>query len=163
MGRSTIARACEHCGTGFQARLDKVKVGHGRYCSAKCQRAACAPPPRTGQDGENNPNWKGGVSADNMRYRNRQKERYPEKEAARQAVAEAVRRGELVRQPCESCDGTDHIEAHHDYYERPLEVRWLCRRCHRNLHGPQFAPITKEDRAVRRAYIAGLQPSGNAG
>jgi hypothetical protein len=36
-----------------------------------------------------------------------------------------IAKGELVRQPCEIC-GELKVEAHHDDYHKPFEVRWLC-------------------------------------
>jgi hypothetical protein len=53
--------------------------------------------------------------------------------AAHQAVAKALRRGDLVRQPCEVC-GAEKTVAHHDDYSKPLDVRWLCRSDHRHWH-----------------------------
>lgn len=47
----------------------------------------------------------------------------------------AIRDGRLIRQPCESCGATENIQAHHDDYSKPLEVRWLCFVCHRKVHG----------------------------
>jgi excinuclease UvrABC ATPase subunit len=35
---------------------------------------------------------------------------------------------------CETCGGADKLEAHHEDYRRPLEVTWLCTRCHGNRH-----------------------------
>lgn len=62
-------------------------------------------------------------------------ERYPERIKAHRAVSYAVRTGRLARGPCElagqGCKG--RIEAHHDDYSRPLEVRWACRRHHEQL------------------------------
>lgn len=48
-------------------------------------------------------------------------------------VAKAIRTGKLVPQPCEVC-GATKVDAHHDDYSRPLDVRWLCRGHHRRLH-----------------------------
>jgi hypothetical protein len=38
----------------------------------------------------------------------------------------------LDRQPCEICG--EKAEAHHDNYDKPLEVRWLCFFHHREWH-----------------------------
>jgi len=43
------------------------------------------------------------------------------------------RRGTLVKAPCEVC-GSDKTEKHHDDYDKPLEVRWLCRQHHLEHH-----------------------------
>ena len=59
----------------------------------------------------------------------------PEKERARTAVKVALLAGTLERQPCEvGVDCAGRIEAHHDDYSRPLNVRWLCRRHHGEAH-----------------------------
>jgi hypothetical protein len=61
--------------------------------------------------------------------------RYPQKKRAQTDVLNALRRGELVRPDCCSgCGEAKRIEAHHDDYARPLDVRWLCRLCHRSWH-----------------------------
>lgn len=52
--------------------------------------------------------------------------------AAQQRVYYAVKDGRLVRpSACENCGAEGRIEAAHSDYSRPLDVRWLCRRCHR--------------------------------
>jgi len=58
----------------------------------------------------------------------------PEKRQAHKAVEYALRSGKLVKQPCERCGATDSVHAHHDYYSKPLEVRWLCPTDHRQRH-----------------------------
>ena len=40
--------------------------------------------------------------------------------------------GRLVPTDCEKC-GSPDVERHHDY-DKPLEVRWLCRMCHMEHH-----------------------------
>jgi hypothetical protein len=42
------------------------------------------------------------------------------------------RRGKIVPQPCEQCGAP--AQKHHDDYSRPLDVRWLCRKHHMELH-----------------------------
>lgn len=53
--------------------------------------------------------------------------------AAHWTVQEAIRRGRLIKQPCEKC-GNAKVHAHHDDYLKPLEVRWLCSLHHREHH-----------------------------
>jgi len=55
------------------------------------------------------------------------------KAKAHYAVTRALRLGILFRQNCEVC-GNEKAEAHHNDYTRPLEVRWLCHKCHMYLH-----------------------------
>ena len=44
-------------------------------------------------------------------------------------VQTALRNGTLVKSPCEMC-GNEKVQAHHCDYSKPLEVMWLCKRCH---------------------------------
>ena len=61
-------------------------------------------------------------------------ERNPEKRKAHYATGNAIRDGNLIKQPCEVCSTTEDIEAHHDDYTKPLEVRWLCTKHHAEHH-----------------------------
>lgn len=66
------------------------------------------------------------------------------KYTAHLAVQRAVVSGALQKQGCEVC-GSNVVDAHHDRYDEPLNVRWLCRRHHVRLHhgGEDMFPISK--------------------
>lgn len=61
----------------------------------------------------------------------------PEKNAVRTRVWDAIRRGFLVRpETCSRCGVADpKINAHHEDYSKPLDVQWLCYRCHAAVEG----------------------------
>lgn len=60
---------------------------------------------------------------------------------ARQRVRYAIQRGELTRpDKCEWCGNEGSIEGAHYDYEKPLEVKWLCKPCHAkwDYHEPKI-------------------------
>jgi hypothetical protein len=60
-------------------------------------------------------------------------ERHKMYKRAHARVAYALRTGKMTRpNTCERCQSAGPIEAAHFDYSRPLEVKWLCRPCHRN-------------------------------
>lgn len=59
--------------------------------------------------------------------------RDPVKHAAGLALRYAVKRGTVKKLPCEVC-GEVRSEAHHPDYSKPLDVMWLCRKHHANVH-----------------------------
>lgn len=64
----------------------------------------------------------------------------PEKFTAQRALRRAVRIGEIVRpETCGQCGARGQIDAHHDDYSRPLDVRWLCKACHSREHAAEHA------------------------
>ena len=73
-----------------------------------------------------------------MGYQRRRRKLSPEKQRAHDAVRNAVKRGDLVREPCEVC-GVEPSQAHHEDYSKPLDVRWLCFKHHRAEHGQVVA------------------------
>ena len=57
--------------------------------------------------------------------------RNPEKKHAAVALSNAVRDGKIVRKKtCEVCGRRKNVEAHHEDYSKPLEIKWLCKKCH---------------------------------
>lgn len=60
----------------------------------------------------------------------------PLKERKRKAMVTyrtALKRGKLTRLPCEVC-GEGKVEGHHPDYFRPLDVVWLCKKHHLEIH-----------------------------
>jgi hypothetical protein len=49
------------------------------------------------------------------------------------ATASAIRRGLITPGPCEVC-GAERVDAHHERYNEPMRVRWLCRKHHKAEH-----------------------------
>jgi hypothetical protein len=45
----------------------------------------------------------------------------------------ALKSGELIKQPCEIC-GDSKSEGHHEDYDKPLDVTWLCDAHHKARH-----------------------------
>jgi len=49
------------------------------------------------------------------------------------AVRTAILNGKLVKFPCERCGEVKSL-AHHEDYDKPLDVMWLCQPCHKQRH-----------------------------
>lgn len=52
---------------------------------------------------------------------------------ARNRANQAIRRGKIVKEPCCIC-GSLKSEMHHDDYNKPFDVKWLCREHHMEYH-----------------------------
>jgi hypothetical protein len=86
--------------------------------------------------GEDNNFYRGGKSSDQKTWNITEK---------------AIARGKLVPKPCEVCgvvgemsDGRNLIQAHHDDYNKPLDVRWLCQKHHFEWHQSN-TPIKRKE------------------
>lgn len=57
-------------------------------------------------------------------------------------VEKAIKKGIItINEKCEKCGATKTfsderrgVQAHHDDYNEPLEIRWLCQKCHHDWH-----------------------------
>ena len=86
--------------------------------------------------GKDNHFYRGGTTADDK---------------AQNLLEQALEDGIIERHYiCEACgdsgafvDGRNKVQAHHDDYNKPLTVRWLCQKCHHEWH--------KEHRAKEKA------------
>lgn len=59
---------------------------------------------------------------------------------------QAIAKGVLIPEPCEICgvfgkdeNGKRRVNAHHDDYNKPLKVRWLCTKHHLEWHKNNIA------------------------
>lgn len=63
------------------------------------------------------------------------RKKYPMKYASHTIVATAIKNGQMQKASnCLVCHSIEKIEGHHDDYTKPLEVRWLCEKCHKEWH-----------------------------
>jgi ribosomal protein S27AE len=126
----------EHNCKGCKAEMAAARYARKREAILAQQRASRQESyPRRAEEIRRQVNER--YAADPERHRERKRRSYdPVKQAARNAVRTAIERGELERQPC-GC-GAEYAEAHHDDYDKPLEVRWLCPRCHRQHHAKEI-------------------------
>lgn len=76
------------------------------------------------------------VNRDKCRERDkRYRDKNPLKCKARLAVHYAIKTGKLIRSGiCENCSDSSTTQAHHIDYTKPLEVNWLCGKCHNTIH-----------------------------
>lgn len=50
-------------------------------------------------------------------------------------VSNALKSGKMIKPAnCSVCGSTYLIEGHHEDYSKPLDVVWLCKTCHTNVH-----------------------------
>ena len=81
-------------------------------------------------------------------------------------VEKAIKKGILsTKVLCEECEkpkvfknGRSGIQAHHDDYSKPLEVRWLCQECHHEWHKTHKPKGVKVSAAKPIQLICGGYP-----
>jgi hypothetical protein len=110
---------CDYCGKEYHTKKSHYERGKRHFCSRECYskyRAECLPKEEQYAYG------KGLSNEERIRRRK-----------AREIFNHYVRDKHIEKQPCE-ISGNKKAEAHHDDYNKPLEVRWLCFKCHRKWH-----------------------------
>jgi transposase-like protein len=79
----------------------------------------------------------------NKKWRNRN----PEKVKAHIAINNAVRYGKLKKLPCQEC-GDIKSQAHHSDYSKPLDILWVCQKCHKKIHHPIELRASKRKKVI---------------
>lgn len=101
---------CRKCGVKIQPTTAEIK--DGRYMCGNCRRAYVR-------------SVKARPSVRARLLESRNTPAYKEQQHARNKVRTAIAAGRLARQSCEVC-GAEPTHGHHDDYDKPLDVRWLC-------------------------------------
>lgn len=60
-------------------------------------------------------------------------EEQKKRDIARSYAYVYLKRGKLKKEPCTTC-GDKKSQMHHPDYNFPLDVIWLCRKCHLKIH-----------------------------
>lgn len=61
-----------------------------------------------------------------------------EKRRAENILWNGIRRGKIIKKPCEICQNPKS-HAHHPDYSKPLKVLWLCALHHKEIHSKPFS------------------------
>ena len=95
----------------FQCKQKFVGTKTQTYCSQSCSAISAAK--------DRQPTFKCGI-----------------KQHARELAQSYIRTGRIKRaEVCNLCkEKSENIEAHHEDYNKPLDIKWLCMACHRKLH-----------------------------
>lgn len=143
--RGTVKVTCSKCGEG----LEEERIGRRSYCR-KCHN-------------ESNKKWK-------KRHKAELSAEEKRKQTIRDKTRRMVKRGLIIKKPCEVC-GDVNSEIHHADYTKPEYVRWVCKRCHALVHQAlmevkmkntwrvEYKRLYKEYR--KKTYPAGYQDFPN--
>lgn len=136
-----LAYACKHCRCKYQREYQSQHREHYRRLFAKHRL-----------DHPEQYKWYREEYTKTTQYRIMHSQKAQEyKKSHREAikahnkVTKAIISGKLVRPGfCSQCNSTGKIEAHHPDYSKPLEVVFLCVKCHMEEHKRLRSQVVKE-------------------
>lgn len=138
----TSVKTCRECGTEKPlADFHRSKQARDGYL-ARCRECVNAKKREWAKNNREKINeWKrrwrrssrsGAESASRWYYANKHKA------LAQRRLHRALARGALVRpSACDRCHRRGDVHGHHPDYDKPLEVDWLCPKCHRAVHAEE--------------------------
>lgn len=92
-------------------------------------------PERRAKSNERGKLWAKQNKEKHIQNATKHRKKHPEKHEARQQIYWAVKLGFMKKsETCEECKMMINTNAHHDDYNKPLVVRWLCKQCHSDWH-----------------------------
>lgn len=135
MPPSCLCGECRKC----KDRIRKAELSKDPESRAR-RKARDAARRQTPEHKEKAVKWKRNWRENNYeKWREYQREYFqdPErkrKHSARQAVNNAIRDGRMEKEPCSVCGTWEDVQAHHEDYDLPFDVVWLCRQHHAETH-----------------------------
>jgi len=85
-------------------------------------------------------------------YYSKNKDSIKPKHDAHLLVMYAVRLGMIKKEKeCQICRSTLRVEGHHEDYKKPLDVIWLCKVCHVNVHKGNLK--IDKDKIIRLHFV----------
>jgi hypothetical protein len=140
----SATKRCRGCDAVKPKEAFPTKAAHRDGRASWC-RDCCAR--RRRERRQTDPQWAAPENAAGRAHRHatgnaarrRSNVRYPERRAARRTLWYAVKAGKVAKpDACERC-GTPtprkHLHGHHTLgYDRPLDVQWVCVKCHGREH-----------------------------
>lgn len=120
--KSLQVRICRLCGKEFRADTRETNRGKAIFCSLTCANRQRA----TFHHNE--------FSVLGYKERMEKDVVFSAQKKAHRMVKKAIEIGSILKKPCEKCGSSHKVNAHHDDYRKPLDVRWLCPKHHRQWH-----------------------------
>jgi len=123
VSKERVTKKCLNCGEKFETTRS-LHV----YCSYICRQQVIGLRYRQGKSRKHH------LLLARLRQK-RYKEQNLEKIKTQKLLQYAVKKGYVIKPAyCEKCFVNCKPQGHHKDYSKPLEVMWLCPKCHKEIH-----------------------------
>lgn len=125
-----IDKICLSCKNNFKVPPTIHRSGGGKYCSLLCTNMSFKFKYRIERQKRIDKGLVSKKQIHNFIYQ----DKYPEKVRAGRIARAEKHKGNLIKKSCQKCGKLEDIQMHHKDYKKPLDVLWLCAKCHRLEH-----------------------------